>query len=77
MKTKGFLLLLLAFNAVIVYAQELALVRDDGKFGYIDKTGKYVIDPKFDNAKTFSNGLAAAIDGKSWGGYINFGRMGH
>jgi len=32
-----------------------------GKFGYIDKTGKFVIEPTFDSARAFSdNGLAAA-----------------
>ena len=67
MKTKSFLLLLVALNSVIVYAQELSLVREDGKFGYIDKTGKYAIQPSFEEAKTFSNGLAAAVQDKKWG----------
>ena len=34
-------------------AQELALVRKDGKFGYINKTGEFAIQPKFKVAKTF------------------------
>lgn len=34
-----------------------------GKWGYIDKTGKYVIKPKFDFANDFVEGLA----------YINVG----
>lgn len=39
-------------------------------FGYIDTTGKVVIEPKFDEAKRFSEGLASVnIDGKM--GFIN------
>ena len=29
------------------------------KYGFIDKQGKFVIDPKFDFADSFSDGLAA------------------
>ncbi len=42
-----------------------------GKYGYIDETGKVVIDPKFDRAEKFSAvGLAFAKLGKEHG-YIN------
>jgi hypothetical protein len=42
-----------------------------GKYGYIDKQGKFVISPQFDNARRFEEGLAAVRvgggdDGK-WG----------
>ncbi|MBQ1884053.1 MAG: WG repeat-containing protein, partial [Bacteroidales bacterium] len=36
----------------------LACVRLDGKFGYIDTTGNVVIEPQFDDARDFANGLA-------------------
>lgn len=52
------------------YAQELALVREEGGFGYINKSGEYVIEPKFKNAKSFSDGLAAAEQDDQWG-FIN------
>jgi len=43
---------------------------DDGKFGFIDKLGKFVISPKFERVSDFSEGLAPAmLDGKA--GYIN------
>ena len=32
--------------------------KSDGKYGFIDKTGKYVINPQFDDAEAFSEGLA-------------------
>lgn len=42
-----------------LYAQEYyALVRMGKDWGFIDKKGSYVINPQFDNAKSFSNGLA-------------------
>ena len=36
----------------------LALVKLNGKWGYIDKTGKEVIPCKYDDACHFNNGLA-------------------
>ncbi|WP_235595316.1 WG repeat-containing protein [Leptospira weilii] len=42
-----------------------ALVGD--KYGYIDKTGKFIIPSQFDNARSFSEGLAAVQIGKKWG----------
>ena len=41
-----------------------------GKWGYVNKDGEIVIEPKFDNAKSFSNELAAVQNGSMWG-YIN------
>lgn len=43
----------------------------DGKYGYIDKTGSMVVNPRFDEAKLlFFEGLAAVKVGEKWG-YIN------
>ena len=33
------------------------------KWGYIDKSGKIVIEPQFDDASSFSEGLAAVCLG--------------
>ena len=38
-----------------------------GKRGFIDKTGHYVINPQFDGASSFSDGLAAVRIGDKWG----------
>ncbi len=40
------------------------------KYGFIDRTGKMVIAPQFDDAQSFSEGLAPVKVGKKWG-YIN------
>ncbi|HZX66164.1 MAG TPA: WG repeat-containing protein [Myxococcales bacterium] len=45
-------------------------VHKDGKWGYIDRTGRIVVEPKFDNAERFSEGFAAVVaDGRH--GYID------
>lgn len=42
----------------------------NGKKGFIDKTGKIVIEPRFDDVENFSDGLAAVEVG-DWWGYID------
>jgi hypothetical protein len=37
--------------------------RGTGKMGFIDKTGSFVINPQFDYAFSFSDGLASVEDG--------------
>lgn len=51
-------------------AQEFALVRQGKKFGYINQKGEFVIQPKYDLAKNFSDGLAAVREGDLFG-FIN------
>lgn len=43
---------------------------ETGKSGYINKSGIYVIAPKFDGASSFSEGLAPVCIGDKWG-YID------
>lgn len=62
------LILLLGITAVS--AQELALVRDNDLFGYINKSGEYVIQPQFEKADSFSGKMAPAMKDKKWG-FIN------
>jgi len=51
-------------------AVRLLPVKQDGKWGYIDAKGTLVIAPQYDEAKPFSEGLAAVRVGKQWG-YID------
>lgn len=58
------------------YSDGLAYVKDakTGLYGFVDKTGKYVLEPQFVSAKWFENGLAAVsqiVDGKELYGCIN------
>ena len=53
-----------------LFSEGLLAVKTDGKWGYIDKEGRFVIKARFDDALPFSCGLACvAIDEKY--GYIN------
>jgi hypothetical protein len=43
--------------------KRLAQNKVDKKWGYIDKTGNVIIEPKFDWAIPFSEGLARRLSG--------------
>jgi hypothetical protein len=36
----------------------------DGKFGFIDHSGHFVVNPPYDNAYDFKNGFASVTQGK-------------
>jgi hypothetical protein len=57
-------------KALVEEQVELFLVWVDGKGGYIDKTGQIVINPQFNCALDFHEGLAAVEIGDKWG-FIN------
>ena len=42
-----------------VFSEGLARVSKGDKFGYVDKTGRFVIEARFDEAEDFKEGLAA------------------
>ena len=67
------LLLVTVFITMNAFSQELALARLEKKFGFIDKTGNWKIQPQFIEAKSFSDDLAeATLDKeKEKFGYIN------
>lgn len=48
----------------------MAPAKKSGKWGYVDTNGSFVIEPRFDEANPFSEGLAAVNIGEKWG-YIN------
>lgn len=51
---------LLLLGAMALQAQELKPFKaDNGKYGYKDQNGKIIIEPKYDNARHFSDGVAA------------------
>ena len=49
------------------YYEGLASVKLNGKWGFIDKTGKEVIPIKYDNAGSFSERLASVKLNDKWG----------
>ncbi len=62
------------YDQLLFCNEGLCKVRKDGKFGYIDYSGKQVIPGQFDNARQFVNGLAAVSMGDQWG-YVD--KSGH
>jgi hypothetical protein len=58
------------FEVVLQFSDELAAVRIDGRYGFIDRTGKIVIAPQYEAAGPFTgdyaevqvNGRSGAID---------------
>ena len=49
---------------------KLTYARSNKKLGYIDAKGNWVIEPTYEKARGFVNGLAPVFMDKSWG-YIN------
>lgn len=81
---KIFVMFILLFSLLVIYTNRaicytptqnnLYVIQKDGKFGYINNKGKIIIQPKYDNAKEFSDGLAVVSlikNGDSLYGYIN------
>jgi hypothetical protein len=70
--------LILAFTASPALAADpgpLFRVLRDGKWGYVDRSGRVVIAPRFDRADRFSDGLAAVQDGAVLGYVDASGRL--
>jgi hypothetical protein len=57
------------------FTEGLRATLQSGKWGYIDRTGKFVIAAKFDEAWGFSEGVAAVRQGESWGFVDHTGAM--
>jgi hypothetical protein len=53
-----------------IFEKELKAKKIGNKWGYVDPNGKFTINPKFDGAEAFSEGLAKVKIGNKWG-YIN------
>ena len=49
----------LNFNFVSSFSEDLAIFSIDNKYGFIDKKGAIVINPQFNSARVFKNGLAS------------------
>jgi len=55
------------FEGVMYFSEDLAAVRRDGKWGFVDKNGDIVIPITFQHALGFSEGLAAVSIDDMWG----------
>lgn len=57
------------------FSEGLAAVRISGLFGYVDKTGKVVIEPQFDLAGPFHDGFAEILVGHHTGVVAKTGKV--
>lgn len=55
------------FSLAFTFHEGLAPVQMSDKWGFIDKSGKHVIEPQFDEVYRFSEGLALVRIGSKWG----------
>lgn len=52
-----------------------AAVKISGKWGFVDKDGTIIITPKYEDARSFANGMAAVRQGDLWGFIDLTGKM--
>ncbi len=57
------------------FHQGRAAIEKDGKWGFIDVTGKLVVNQEWDEVKDFSGGYAAVLRGGKWGFVHEDGRL--
>jgi hypothetical protein len=50
------------YDDIDCLSEGLARIERDGKYGFIDQTGKVVIPLKYDKADSFYNGVAGVLD---------------
>ncbi|HYP12494.1 MAG TPA: WG repeat-containing protein, partial [Bryobacteraceae bacterium] len=50
-------------------------VKVNGKYGFIDRNGKILVNPQFDDAGMFEDGRAPVALGKSWGFIDRAGKL--
>lgn len=53
------------------FSEGLAAAKSNGKWGFIDKSGEWMVRPAFEFAGTFSEGLARVMSAENLTGYIN------
>lgn len=62
-------------DADVYYGGAIAYEDETGKWGFVDKNGNVIIEPKYDKAKSFSNNLAAVKSNGKWGFIDTEGRL--
>jgi hypothetical protein len=57
------------------YSEGFAAVSSNGKWGFINQSGTYLVSPQFDEVRYFSLGMAAVRTGSRWGFINNRGAL--
>jgi hypothetical protein len=55
------------FDYAADFSEGLAAVQQDGRYGYIDTAGNWVVEPTYTNAGRFSEGFARVQMENQWG----------
>ena len=63
------------YDTVGRLSENRVIIRENGKYGFVDKNGNVVIEPQFDDAWYFSEGRAAVKVGKKRGYIDEMGNM--
>lgn len=63
------------YEAARAYSEGLAAVRQNNKWGFIDKSGKNIVPAIYDDVTAFSEGLAGVRVNNKWGAIDMNGRM--
>ena len=63
------------FYKELFFSEGLVSVEQNGKVGFIDKAGRQVIPPRYENAEPFSEGLAAVMIKGQYGYIDRSGKM--
>lgn len=67
---KSLFTLVLLVTIQPVFSQQVAKVKQNDIFGYLNKDGSWLIKPQYIKAGNFSNGVAPVFNGEKWG-FIN------
>lgn len=70
MKHSLFKIILSLFTLVLSFplsAKNLYPFEEEGKFGFKDETGKIIVQAKFENVRSFSEGMAGVKQNGKWG----------
>jgi len=59
--TYGTLVIASTFQEAAPFQDQRGRVLSDGKYGFIDRTGGWIVTPQYDRAENFSEGLAAVL----------------
>ena len=57
----------LIYDEAMTFSEGMAAVKQDGKWGFLDSTGKLVVPLKYTDAMSFHNNLAIVSNGSSYG----------
>lgn len=69
-----FFITTLLFLAVLGYSQGLEPKQENGKWGFVNKDGEWIVKPKFDEVKPFKEDLAAVNKKGKWGYIFESGK---